>query len=156
MSLGLLKWQRAHLIHSRGSEEDANLLSIFLQLLVYWAWLNSGGVLCSPYVFPQECFEVYGLSKAFRLNLYSSSLFWNLAQSAPHSATHIRIPLIFQSRALQREEMLGQLLLKTIIFKNNIKGTSLPVQWLRLHCSNSAGNQGSIPDLGTPDPTYRN
>jgi hypothetical protein len=51
----------------------------------YWAWLNSRCRLCSPYVFPQECFEVYGLSRAFRLNLNSSSLFWNLAQSAPHS-----------------------------------------------------------------------
>lgn len=52
---------------------------------LYCSWLNSRWRLCSPYVFPQECLEVYGLSKARLLNLYFSSLFWNLAQSAPQS-----------------------------------------------------------------------
>lgn len=52
---------------------------------LYCSWLNSRWRLCSPYVFPQECLEVYGRSSAFLLNLYSSSLFWNFAQSAPQS-----------------------------------------------------------------------
>ena len=108
--LGLVKWQRAHLIHSRGSEEDANLLGIFLQLLVLgMAELQMAFVL--PVCLPPGMLRGVWPLQGFPIKLILQLTLLELGTIGPALLQRIRVPLIFGHGLSERREMLGQLLL---------------------------------------------